>query len=162
MRLIDLLSALFVLVLVVALFATPAPALAQCNQAGVLNSVDASLNAKLNKVRQYETDYLLAHGRYYQALWTHAATPNGSQTAVDQLTSRPHYQTETLQDLFDKQNIQRNLPNRFRIDQYDGPQGQGFVIVAEVVACGLTMQRHYNTGAETYRELGWHEVVTAP
>lgn len=152
-----LLSALFVLALVVTL-ATPAPAFAQCNQAALLNSVDASLNAKLNKVRQFETDYLLAHGRYYQALWTHAAAPSGNPIAVDQLTSKPHYQTETLQALFDAQNLQRNLPNRFRIDQYDGPAGKGFVIVAEVVACGLTMQRHYHTGAEAWREQGWHEV----
>ncbi len=154
--------------LVLALVVTPlsptsaAPAPQACDQTQKLNSVDAAFNAKINRLKNFQSSYLLAHpGKYYQALWSHDAIPDGNLAPINQNATRPHYQQETLQSIIDGANIPAQIPNRFKVDWYEGPSGIGYVITIDVMACGKHMERSVNVGAETYRDAAWHEVVVS-
>lgn len=130
-----------------------------CDQTQKLNAVDNAFQSKLNRIKNYESSYLIAHGRYFQALRTHTNIPDGNNAAIDRGNSKPDYQAETLQALLDGANVPNQIPNSFRIDQYDGANGQGYVIILEVIACGKHMMRSVNVGAETYRDQDWFELT---
>jgi len=43
----------------------------------------------------------------------------------------------------------------YRVDVYDGPDGPGFVILAETIHSGTIWRREINVGAESWREIDW-------
>lgn len=134
------------------------PVQAQC---ATLTTVDNSISLRWTNIQNYQSSYLIANNRYYQALWSHTTTPS-ALTLANNLTSHPSYQAETAQALFTAANISTTLPMRIRIDWYDGPSGKGYVLTIEVVACGVTKMRSINVGPEPYRDRAWTEVVTTP
>lgn len=103
--------------------------------------------------------YLAAHGRYWQGLATHATTPTHApdrdgMAAPDLLATKPHYQAEDWLTVLPGLAGVR-MPALWRIDQYIGPQGAGWVLTAEMIHDGTRYARGVNAGPETYRDRPW-------
>lgn len=129
-----------------------------------LATIDSLLATYLPKFSNYESNYLLTKGRYYQALWSHSTAPaNLALVAPDLLAFKPTDQLESWQSLWDTLAvIGGKSPCRMRIDVYDGPQGKGYVVTVEAILNGTSWSRSINIGNETWRDRAWQAVVVMP
>lgn len=155
---------LFILSIVslLAIYATPANAQGR-DPAQVQAQIDSAFASKLTKIKNAQATYAANHGgRYFQALWTHTNAPaDANNTAPNNLNSKPHYQGEDLNYFWVIANLPAQIPNRFKIDQYDGPNGRGYVVTLSAIIGGVEYQKvAYVEGAESYRLGGWVEVRT--
>ena len=132
----------------VAAQATPAP-----NFAGIDNIIDQHLP----RIATYQAAYLLGHGRYFQGLWSHATTPDeASNNPPDQLASRPTDQLEDFGAMWSQVAVgQGRIPMRVRVDVYNGPAGQGYLMTFETARAGVSYQRVVNVGPESWRSANW-------
>jgi hypothetical protein len=153
---------LFVLVglatLLIALASPTAPAIAQVvTPAPNFSGIDNIIDQHLPRVATYQAAYLLGHGRYFQGLWSHAATPDeASNNPPDQLTGRPTDQLEDFGAMWSQVAIgQGRIPMRLRVDVYSGPAGQGYVMTFETSRAGVAYQRVVNVGPESWRNANW-------
>jgi len=160
---------LFVLVglvtLLIALASPTAPASAQVvTQTPAFPLIDLVVDSHLPRIATYQATYALNHsGRYFQGLWSHSTTPDeSSSTPPDQLTGRPTDQLEDFNAMWTEVRIGLGrLPCRIRIDVYNGPQGQGYVVMFETSRLGAVYARAINVGPETWRESGWTAVTVS-
>lgn len=153
------LSLVLIVLLVCAMLVTPARAQTK-DPEKIKGDIDLAVTLNVNKIKNFQSSYLLTHGKFYQALWTHTNAPaDGNPIGVDKLLSKPSYQNETLQTLFDDAKLDKLMSNRFKIDWYDGPSGKGYTLTLETIINDLTYQRIMHlSGNETYREQAWFEV----
>lgn len=104
--------------------------------------------------------YRAARGRYWQGAPTHALPPaDGAKVAPDR-AARPSDQAEDW-DRFGVP-LPAALEVGLRVDVYDGPAGQGYVAVAEVLVTGRLWRRAQNVGPEGWRSSGWVELEAGP
>lgn len=127
----------------------------------VRDTVNATLAPLLTAIRSRQAAIFGARGRYLQLGRTHVMAPiDGELAAPDNLSFRPQGETQGWQGL------PANLPCCLWIDVYDGPQGKGFVVTAEVSLTingrVLTWQRAVNEGPETWRSFNWVRVPYVP
>ncbi len=153
------LSLVMVVLLVCAMLVAPAQAQTK-DPEKIKSDIDSAAALNVTKIKNFQSSYLLTHGKFYQALWSHSNAPaDGNPISVDKLLSKPSYQNETLQNLFDDAKLDKLMSNRFKIDWYDGPGGKGYTLTVEVIINGLTFQRVMHlSGNEMYREQAWFEV----
>jgi hypothetical protein len=134
-----------------------APVVAQ--KADPLKTTEDLIGVNTNDIVSFQEAYKAARGRYAQMLWTHSAAPKTS-TLADNLTAAPTYQTDLkTDDVLTALKLDKQQLCRLRIDQYDGPAGQGYVLTAECDSGTQKLQRSWNFGPETYRHsAAWSEV----
>jgi hypothetical protein len=101
----------------------------------------------LTQLRNQQPIYHAMQGRYWQGARTHLKTPSDGTAAPPDVNWSA---------------FGINLPARseasFVMDVYDGPQGSGYTIMAEVIFQGQTWRRIANVGPESYRTRDWHQV----
>lgn len=142
------------------LIAWPALGAAPAQKTDPLTTVDNLLSTALTKIENYQAQYALQRGKYFQALWSHSTPPaDGSLAAPDLLTTKPTDQLENWSTLWSELELAGSRsPMRARIDVYDGPGGKGFIVTVEVIVDGQAMTRSINVGPERYRDVSWHKV----
>lgn len=100
-----------------------------------------------------QAEHLARTGRYWQGLATHGTMPaDGSEPVADRLAERAHGHTETWASLGGLDSIRMAS---VQVDTYDGPHGQGYVIIVRVRIGADRWSRHHNVGPETWRERAW-------
>jgi len=134
------------------------PTLAQ-----VRTRVDDWLAARWVILRDRQIAYYNTHGRYFQGLVTHTNLPAHLTAAFadaigDRLaahpTDSPHDWTALLPEI-----AGLAIPAAIVIDNYGGPEGQGFVATIWCRYNGTIYSRSQNYGPETWRTVGWHVVA---
>ena len=122
------------------------------------DDIEKIINDNISKIQAFQDIYLKNKGRYMQVLWN-LPDPPTRLTLSTKLTEKPIYQDEDAQYFFDSIGLSSSLPMRLKIDTYDGPGGQGYIVTVEVKdSKGLTFTRAWNFGEEIYREKQWSEV----
>jgi hypothetical protein len=114
------------------------------------------VDALKTKVVSRQNTYFAVHGRYWQGARILSVTPDGTETAVDG-TRKPSDQNENWSDFLGV-DLPATLPVALRIDTYDGPQGKGYTVTAEVTYNAKTWARTWNVGPETWRAVAWHQI----
>lgn len=124
---------------------------------GQLAYIDADINVFVPYLEDYQDEYHSIHSHYFQSLASHNTPPSGA-TAPDNLESHPEDQTEALSELWDYANLPDEIAWSFRVDVYDGPNGDGYVLVVETTVDNNVWHRSINFGPETYRNNDWFEL----
>ena len=127
--------------------------------AQVRTRVDDWLTARWQTVVNRQNNFFEQHGRYWQGLVTHADFPNHTSqdygdTAADRLGIKPSDEVLTWAEAFPAlEGI--NFPAALRIDNYESPEGHGWVATIWVMHNGTIYTRAQNIGPETWRTHGW-------
>jgi hypothetical protein len=137
------------------------------------NKIQGVLNGLFARVKKMQDDYFQLcldekrEPKYAQLLWTHK-TPvaQGVDKTADNTTAKPGdrmYKKPkgmvgdemTYDELYPPtwDDIPGAIPKdcRVSVSDYDGPQGKGWVLRAEVVVDGVTVYAERPWGPETYR-----------
>lgn len=127
----------------------------------VRNRVDNWLTASRwqNLVDRQEA-FLLAHGKYFQGKWTHAAIVTQTDaltgdTIPTALADHPHDQVQDWRNFTGNIFDALPFPCRLRIDVYQGPQGWGWVACLQVIYNGNTYERSRSVGPDASRTSAW-------
>lgn len=146
------------ILLTLLLFATSAQA---ATLASTRLKVDTWLTNIWPTITSKQDTYLSTHGRYWQGhlAFTLANIPNftGAQDGdaiPDNLNSRPHYQSETIADLFPTL-VGNTIPAAFLCTQYLGPHGPGYCVTIFVKFNGTVYTRSRNVGFDAWRTQDW-------
>jgi hypothetical protein len=118
-----------------------------------LEQIDAAVVALWPGVVSQQESYLLAHGAYYQMLWTHSEPPS-TLTAPDGLADRP-----TDQPASPIQGLPATMRSRMRIDTYGRPNG--WTMVLQAVVDGEVWQRSIDCGVDLSRSSAWEVLPPA-
>ena len=127
------------------------------------DKVDAWVTAKWPTIVARQENYRTNRGRYWQGLPTHSTCPaheNGKDgdSLGDRLTASPDDQAfSTWLNVFPEWALEL-LPACVRVDTYDGPGGQGWVLTIMARHNGTMYRRSQNVGPESHRTRGWHQV----
>lgn len=96
--------------------------------------------------------------RYWQGLKLLAADPADGATAAPITTRKPHYQPESWADF--GVTLPANSEVNIWCDQYQGPEGDGWVLHVQVQYNGRVWHRSRQHGPETWRTSGGWEDIT--
>ena len=117
-------------------------------------AIDAALGSLWEQARNRQAKQ--RSGCYLQCLPSHTNVPqDGKAVACDRAAAKPAYQTKGWGDLG---GLPKELPFSVRIDQYLGPRGAGFVLVAQFVDGKDLWQRVLHQGPEDGWEQDWQQV----
>ena len=134
------------------------PTLAQ-----VRDRADTWLAARWPIVRDRQIAYQAANGRNFQGLVTHTNLPAHLTAAfadaignllANHPTDSPHNWIALLPEI-----AGIAIPAAIVIDNYGGPEGQGFVVTVWCMYNGTIYSRSQNYGPETWRTVAWHVVT---
>lgn len=104
-----------------------------------------------------QENYKLGHGRYWQGRQTPAIVPSAGGWIPASRDSRPTDQAESWADM--GLDLPGLLDVALATDAYDGPRGQGYVVVSRVIILGRLFEKRVNVGPETYRDMDWTDVT---
>lgn len=130
------------------------------------NAIDNFITNNWPTVVARQENYRTNRGSYWQGLRTHITTPtytnsvDGSSIG-DNLGSHPTDQFSDWLAVFPEW-LTTLLPACLQVDVYNGPAGQGWVLLIEVIYNGNTYQRAINVGPESNRAFGWRQVSVPP
>jgi hypothetical protein len=120
-----------------------------------LEYIDAQLTVFLPKLAEFQADYYATNGIYYQALESHSVVPAGAEVASD-LESHPTYQDANLASLWDATGLPASINFSFRVNQYQGPSGDGYQVVITTIVDGQTWEKTIDTGPN---DEPWHQIT---
>jgi hypothetical protein len=123
-----------------------------------LEYYDAQIAVFLPRLDDFQYQYHVTNGRYYQALTSHATAPD-VPTVPDGIEASPTDQPETLAYLWGYAQLPEVLAWSYRIDTYSGPQGDGYVLTVETVVSGEKWKRSVNYGPDAWRGADWYLVT---
>jgi hypothetical protein len=132
----------------------------------VRNAIDNWVTNRWATVVARQENYRANKGRYWQGLRTHLVPPahanntDGSRVG-DNLNANPTDQFESWLAVFPEW-LTELLPACVRVDVYDGPSGQGWVLIVEATHNGNLWRRRVNVGPETSHALPWTQVPVRP
>jgi hypothetical protein len=119
---------------------------------------DAQIDLLIPHLDDFQYQYYITNGRYYQALESHSAAPD-VPTVPDGIEQSPTDQPESLALFWEGY---ANLPDvlawALRIDTYSGPDGEGYVLTVSTVINGEVWQRSINYGPDASRNAEWYPV----
>lgn len=136
----------------VAVTAIPAPAPTDLDPA-IAGPADGDLLLMRLAIGQAQVDYRARYGRYWQAAPTHAQPPAADAVIAPdplaQVGDDPAWIDLGI-------GLPADLAISLRVDVYDGPRGQGYVLLAWVRdPRGGVWERAVNTGPESWRAYNW-------
>lgn len=106
------------------------------------------------QLRRLQTGAILNRGAMVQLAPTHNRPPSAAQP--------PNVMARVPSEIISWYDAGINLPaamrTRVRVDVYDGPQGRGYVIIAELEQNGSIFARAINVGPEERRGHDWRAV----
>lgn len=114
------------------------------------------LATELQSIRDAQSTYFGSKGKYFQGIATNNA-PSDLAEVVPDLTKKPTDQAESWADV--GITLKATLPVKFQVDVYDGPQGKGWTIGAEVIIDGKTYVTRVQGAGNEDRAFDWREVV---
>ncbi|MCL5264906.1 MAG: hypothetical protein M1343_06910 [Chloroflexi bacterium] len=118
------------------------------------NNVLGSLLLGLTTV---QASYQHQHGRFWQGLRTHAVTPADGKAATPDTTRKP---TDEAEDwVAAGVALPASMEVAIRVDTYEGPEGQGYVVIGEIEIGSRLLRRCVNVGPEVYRAHDWVDVT---
>ena len=124
--------------------------------------VEAKMNNLLSQLSTIQPTYKGNEDRYWQGLSCVATIPADGGTVATDPTVKPTDQTENWSNVNGVNNgvtLDVSLPVSLQVDVYDGPNGQGYVVIGQVEEAGRIYQKSVNVGAETFREHDWLDVT---
>ena len=130
----------------------------------VRDKADNWLTLRWSMVRDRQIAYAANHdGKYWQGLRTHTFELEYTDSVdagapADNLADSPSDVAESWLDRYPEL-ASVNIPAVFIMDVYDGPSGKGFVLTVGAKWNGNKYARSQNYGPETWRTVGWHQVV---
>lgn len=125
----------------------------------LLDEIDAYTQATLATWVPVQEMYRVEHGRYMQVLRSHSVIPaDGEATVPNRLAMAPHYQQESLAALGF---AAEPLTAAFEVDQFSGPDGQGWSLKVAVMISGVLWTKCYGHGFHALSH-DWQEVIDAP
>jgi len=128
------------------------------------NEIDSRLENLWPKIVTRQENYLASNGRYWQGNFTQDTIPSAVTAdvlypeSVPTTSNVPPSEQGTWANI---QNFPLTICYRARIDNYDGPQGKGFVGTVQVKFNGTIYERSQNHGPEPWRIQAWH-IYTEP
>tara|TARA_R100000908_G_C3740442_1_gene137152 strand:- start:555 stop:965 length:411 start_codon:yes stop_codon:yes gene_type:complete len=124
----------------------------------IQGQIDAGIASYMPVIQRLQDTFLEENGKYWQGLFTHSSAPSDESTAApDSLSLTPTDEEVSWSDIAGA-SIPSEMLSRIKIDTYNSPSGQGFVIVAEKEINGKIYRRHYNSGPVSGRDVSWHEI----
>lgn len=135
--------------------ASAQPGAAAPDRATLLARPDQQFDQDYANMVTKQDQYRAKHGRYWQGLQTHSKAPGATSTSPDLWFNVP---TDQRGYGWGKMISFANMPYSMRVDVYSGPDGDGWVLCAQVTEGGQTLERCQGDGAEN-RDRGW-QVVT--
>jgi hypothetical protein len=154
---------LIISLLTAAAFVT-GPANAQFDEAKLQAYIEQTINDRWELIINFQNDQLIKNGQYYQVLPIHSTVPkDGAKALPDKLGIAPTYApTKTAQAFYDAIKFDAaGEPFTIRIDIYDGPKAQGFVLCTSYLADKVEMRRCWNFGQEAERDdKAWQKIET--
>lgn len=123
----------------------------------VLDSIDQTLEARWADIVAAQDAFFAAHGRYAQLLPTHSTIP---QDGVFAAPDRANYGSpeDAIEAWDDLGQLPETMQSCLRIDNYGGPEGQGYMVIVQVILAGTIWQRTTAVGSESMRSHDWKEV----
>ena len=121
-----------------------APPLLPLLPPGGLAAADVALSTIWPELLSAQIEYHALAGSYFQGL----------RTTGDIFAGCPTDQAMSWAGII----VLPPLPMTMWIDVYDGPHGQGFVVIMEVTDKGQTFRRSANAGPESWRKQPWQVV----
>lgn len=122
---------------------------------GLEAKANTILSDVANSIGPLQADYQTQHGHYWQGLRTHGLLPKDGAAAAPDKSRKPSDQVE------DWNAAGVSLPSTMvvavQVDNYDGPSGQGYVVIAEVELAGRVWRRALGIGPEA-RSHDWQKV----
>jgi hypothetical protein len=136
------------LVLLLSLLGSPAQ-----NMAAFRANADAKLTNLFNRLDSRQVDFLAASNRYAQLVFNHATCPavGDSETTGNNTNEAPTHGASWAAFA----PLTSSLPARVRCDVYDGPQGKGWSLTAQVCVGTNVVERTMHSGPETWRAHYW-------
>jgi hypothetical protein len=129
----------------------------------VQQQVDTWLDPLLPLFEQAQETYFTSHGCYFQGLQTHATPPaDGAWVLPDIELTTPSDQPVAWREAIPADAPHSHddpMPCLLRMDSYEHQDGPGWMLTARVVVAGVTYERRVQVGPETWRSVGWREVV---
>lgn len=130
------------------------PTLAQ-----VQTTIDGLIDQHLPKIAAKQENFRGNRGRYWMGDFTHSSLPNHGNKWDNRVADRlavivgdeAENWRNTLPDIDGLA-----LPCGFRVDNYSGPDGRGWVLWVGFKYEGAIWARAVNVGPETWRNLAWH------
>lgn len=128
----------------------------------IRNAIDNFVTNKWPTIVARQENFRANRGTYWQGLATHTSCPSHSNSTDDsklgdRLNETPSDQFATWLNVFPEW-VTELLPACVKVDVYDGPQGQGWVLTVEAIHNGTLWRRSQNVGPESHRTQGWHQV----
>lgn len=153
---------LYLIPLLLMLAVTVLPATAAQAQAdqypAELAYYDAQIDLLIPRLDDFQYQYYVTNGRYYQALESHASAPDVpvvpdgiDQSPTDQLEALAYFWTNVAE-------LPEVLAWAFKVDTYNGPDGEGYVLTVSTVVNGNVWQRSINYGPDVSRNAAWYLV----
>lgn len=122
-------------------------------------AIDTLLVACIVEVETKQQQYKAAQDRHWQGLRTHSTIPaDGADTIPDRLHIKPSGVTASWDEMGANLVTTKSC---LTVDEYQGPQGAGWVLTAMVRLGGVLWQRAIQRGPETWREQAWQPVPEA-
>jgi len=126
-------------------------------------SVDAQISTLMTSLTVQQTTYKAVRGKFFQGLTsaTDASLPNNTdvsllQTVPQSLNTAPTDQAETWNQIGII--IPGTISCSMTVNNYGGPQGQGWVMIARFRHSNLIYSKSTNSGPEAYRDSAWTQV----
>jgi hypothetical protein len=124
----------------------------------ILDEINSRMGTHMGTIAIAQAGYFATHGHYAQGLLTHSAPPaDGEVVPADRLTDHPTDQPYSWADLATTYGL--TFPSQpqaaVRVDTYNGPAGQGYVIVVMVEINEVLYQRDINIGPLAERTQAW-------
>lgn len=105
---------------------------------------------------EFQEEFFQRHGRYYQMLWSHSATPDTRRMAPDRLMEKPADQRARASSaLWARGKFPATTPCRIRVDVYEGPHGHGFILIIQTRGANQTLNRMIEYGLERRTKDWW-------
>jgi hypothetical protein len=116
---------------------------------------DTLLSTKFPQLQARQSVYFTNKGRYFQGISTNN-TPVDPAEAAPILTRKPADQAESWTDV--GITMPATIPVRLWIDVYDGPNGKGWTLGAEVIIGTNTFRTCVDGAGNEVRAYDWRQV----
>jgi hypothetical protein len=124
----------------------------------ILDRADLVFAALWTRLQLRQEQHRTRRGIYQQFLPTGTPPADGTDATPD-TSRRPHYQTEGWEVLAG--DLPAVLPFAVRVDQYQSPEGAGYVLTVTLTILGRTLERTAQAGPLTWLAHDWQQMESS-